>query len=170
VRLSFALDAHDWRVGQRNTPAVIDVVHRDGRETVSERPVKRRNHAVWIGVLISAFGLISYFTYFARFPALRDVPKVNFALVLIGLAVSGWGLVRRRSLWSIAGIVVSAACAGLLAVYVFVLSNGLPDAEQVIQVGETAHAFALPDQEGRIKTLDDYRGSNLVLVFYRGFW
>lgn len=170
MRLSLALDTHDWPVGQRNTPAVIDVVNRDGRETVNNRPVKRRNHAVWIGVLISAFGLISYFTFFARFPALRDVPKVNFALVLIGLAVSGWGLLRRRSLWSVAGLAVSVVCAGLLAAYVFVLSYGLPDTEQVIQVGQTAPAFALPDQEGRITTLDDYRGSSLVLVFYRGFW
>jgi hypothetical protein len=130
----------------------------------------RRNHAVWVGALISLIGLISYFTFFARFPALRDVPKVNFALVLIGLAVSAWGLLRRRSLWSITGLAVSAACAGLLAAYVFVLSYGLPDAEHAIQVGETAPAFALPDQEGRITTLEEYRGSNLVLVFYRGFW
>jgi hypothetical protein len=137
---------------------------------VSKRPDTRWNHAVWLGVLISVVGLISYFTFFARFPALRDVPKVNFALVLIGLALSGWGLVRRRSLWSMAGIVVSAACAGLLAFYVFVLSYGLPDTEQVVQVGETAPAFALPDQEGRMTALEEYRGSNLVLVFYRGFW
>jgi FtsH-binding integral membrane protein len=137
---------------------------------VSKRPVTRRNHAVWIGALISLVGLISYFTFFARFPALRDVPKVNFALVLIGLAVSAWGLLRRRSLWSIGGFALSAACAGLLAAYVFVLSYGLPDTELVIQVGDAAPAFALPDQEGRTTALDDYRGSSLVLVFYRGFW
>lgn len=130
----------------------------------------RANHAVWIGLLISLIGLVSYFTFFARFPALRDVPKVNFALVLIGLAISGWGLLRRRSLWSIVGFVLSAACGAMLALYVFVLSYGLPATERVIQVGEPAPAFALPDQEGRTTTLDDYRGSNLVLVFYRGFW
>jgi len=137
---------------------------------MTKNTMTRRNHAVWLGALISLIGLISYFTFFARFPALRDVPKVNFALVLIGLVISGWGVVRRRSLWSIAGFAVSAACAGMLAFYVFVLSYGLPATEQVVRVGEPAPAFALPDQEGRTTTLDDYRGSNLVLVFYRGFW
>jgi hypothetical protein len=130
----------------------------------------RRNHAVWIGVLISLIGLVSYFTFFARFPALRDFPKINLPLVLIGLAVSAWGLWRRRSLWSIGGFVLSAACAGMLAFYVFVLSYGLPRSEAVIQVGAAAPGFSLPDQEGRTTTLEDYRGSSLVLVFYRGFW
>ena len=140
------------------------------REIVNEKAITRRNHAVWIGVLVSLIGLISYFTYFARFPAFRDVPKVTFALVLIGVAVSAWGLWRRRSLWSMAGFAVSVACAGLLSLYVSVLSYGLPDTENVLDVGEPAPAFALPDQEGRTTSLEDYRASKVVLVFYRGFW
>jgi len=137
---------------------------------MTEHTVTRRNHAVWIGALVSLVGLISYFTFFARFPAFRDVPRLNLTLVLGGLAVSAWAVWRRRSLWSIAGLALSAVCAGSLALYVFVLSYGLPDTEQVVQVGKPAPAFALPDQEGQTTTLDQYRGSNLVLVFYRGFW
>ena len=137
---------------------------------MTERTAPRRNHAVWIGAVTSLVGLVSYFTFFARFPGLRDVPKVNFALVLLGLGISAWGLLRRRSLWSIAGLAVSTASAGLLAFYVFVLSYGLPGTERVVRVGEPAPAFSLPDQDGRTTALDDYRGTNVVLVFYRGFW
>ena len=137
---------------------------------MTEPTAIRRNHAVWIGLLISLVGLVSYFTFFARFPALRDVPWLNLALVTVGLAVSAWAVRRRRSVWSVGGLALSAACAGLLAAYVFVLSYGLPGTDRVVQVGDPAPAFALADQEGRITSLDRYRGSNLVLVFYRGFW
>jgi hypothetical protein len=137
---------------------------------MKEGDVKRRNHAVWIGAVISLFGLISYFTFFARFPALRDEPWLNLTLTMVGVAVSAWALWLRRSVWSIGGLVLSAACVALLAAYVFVLSYGLPGTERVVQVGQPAPAFALPDQEGRTISLDQYRGSSLVLVFYRGFW
>jgi hypothetical protein len=137
---------------------------------MKEATVARRNHAVWTGALISLVGLISYVTFFARFPALRDAPWLNLTLVTVGLTVSAWALWLRRSVWSTGGLALSAICAGLLVVYVFVLSYGLPGTERVVRVGEPAPAFALPDQEGRTTSLEQYRGSSLVLVFYRGFW
>ncbi len=155
---------------ERKIHTVAAVVDRDGCENMTEGTATRRNHAVWVGALISLIGLISYFTFFARFPALRDVPWLNLPLVLVGLAVSAWAVLRRRSVWSIAGLALSAICAGLLAFYVFVLSYGLPGTERVVRVGEPAPTFALPDHEGRTTSLDQYRGSSLVLVFYRGFW
>ena len=74
---------------------------------MNARARTKRNHLVWIGSLIAVVGLISYFTFFARFPALRDVPKVNLPLVGIGLAVSLWALFRRRSLWAVAGLLAA---------------------------------------------------------------
>ena len=35
-------------------------------------------------------------------------------------------------------------------------------------MGETAPAFSLPDQDGKIVTLGDLRGRNVVLIFYPG--
>ena len=45
-----------------------------------------RNHALWLGPLISVAGTVSYFQFFARFPALRDFPWINLPLVVIGFS------------------------------------------------------------------------------------
>jgi len=39
-----------------------------------------------------------------------------------------------------------------------------------IQVGRPAPDFALPTGDGRMLSLSDFRGKNVVLVFYRGQW
>jgi hypothetical protein len=127
-------------------------------------------HAGWIGPLVAILGLVGYFNVFARFPVTRDVPWVNLSLVLLGLGLSAWAVGCRRSLGSIAGLTLSLACTGLLAGYVFVLSNQLPGTSSVVAVHEPAPGFALTNQDGQTVRLTDFEGSNLVLVFYRGFW
>lgn len=137
---------------------------------MTESAPKQRNHLIWIGALISVLGLVSYFTTFARFPALRDFPWVNIPVVLIGFAVSMMAVRRRLSFFSATGALVSTACAGLLLAYVFVLSNQLPDTDEVVAVGADAPAFALIDDEGLTVSLADFNGQPVVLAFYRGFW
>jgi len=131
---------------------------------------ERRNHLVWIGPLVTVVGFVSYFGFFARFPALRDFPWLTLPLVLAGVAGSAVAVRRRRSVGSIAGALFSASCAGFLFVYVFVLTNQLPPPDTVVAVGAEAPAFSLPDQDGSLVRLDDLRGRPVVLVFYRGFW
>lgn len=137
---------------------------------MTESAPKQRNHLIWIGALVSVLGLVSYFTTFARFPALRDFPWVNIPVVLIGFAVSMMAVRRRLSFFSATGALVSTACAGLLLAYVFVLSNQLPDTDEVVAVGADAPAFALIDDEGLTVSLADFNGQPVVLAFYRGFW
>jgi len=137
---------------------------------MTESAPKQRNHLIWIGALISVLGLVSYFTTFARFPALRDFPWVNIPVVLIGFAVSMMAVRRRLSFFSATGALVSTACAGLLLAYVFVLSNQLPDTGEVVALGADAPAFALIDDEGLTVSLADFNGQPVVLAFYRGFW
>jgi hypothetical protein len=36
--------------------------------------------------------------------------------------------------------------------------------------GDLAPDFRLQDQDGKIHQLSQYRGKNVVLVMYRGFW
>ncbi len=36
----------------------------------------------------------------------------------------------------------------------------------MLNVGDAAPAFSIPDQSGRIRTLDEFRGRRLVLWFY----
>ena len=131
---------------------------------------RRRNHAVWIGAILSVLALVSYFSFFARFPALRDTPWVNLLGLVAGLGLSVFGYLHRRSLWSGIGLGLSVACATALIGYVYVLSYQLPDQDKVITVGEIAPGFEIPDQDGRTVRLADFRGSPVVLVFYRGFW
>lgn len=130
----------------------------------------KRNHLAWIGPVVSIVALISYFTFFARFPDLRDSAWVNILGVVVGLGLSIAAIVRRKSLWSVAGALLSIACATLLVGYVFVLSNQLPTSETAIRTGQAAPVFELPDQNGRTVRLTDFEGSQLLVVFYRGFW
>lgn len=116
-----------------------------------------RHHLVWIGVLVSIIGLVSYFFVFARFPFLRDTAWLNLLLVATGLALSVVALRRRRSLLSVGGAVLSLACAGLFAGYVFVASEQLPDTDGVVAVGAAAPAFNLTNHTGAEVGLDDLR-------------
>jgi len=152
---------------------VLEALHLNDanrRELIEATVGPRRNHAVWLGVLVSAGGMISYFLVFVRFPALRDVPWLNLSMVLIGLSISVWALTRRRTLWSVGGLALSALCAAFLVAYVFVISSGLPSTRGVVAVGEAAPAFALSDHDGATVRLADLAGNHVVLVFYRGFW
>jgi len=137
---------------------------------MAETRATDRNHAVWIGALVSIIGLMSYFFVFARFAPLRDFPWINLPMVLIGLSVSIWAVRRRLSFWSVSGALVSTLAASLLVAYVFFLSNQLPDPTRVVRVGDMAPSFALTDHSGKTVRLEDFEGSELVMVFYRGFW
>ena len=136
-------------------------------ESVTRRAM---NHPAWIGAALSLVALLSYFTFFVRFPDLRDTAWVNLIMMAAGVGVSAWGLARRRSLWSIAGLAFSTLCALALNGYVFGLSHQLPNEEGVVAVGQQAPSFELHDQDRRIVDLGDYSGATVVLVFYRGFW
>lgn len=137
-----------------------------------------RNHALWLGPLLTFAGMISYFQVFARFPALRDFPWINLPLVLVGLALTVLGVRRafahRSRVWiKIAGSIgmaFSLLVGGFFLAYVFAISYSLPDATTTSLDLEQAPDFALSDHTGAIHRLSDYRGSKVVLVFYRGYW
>ena len=135
-----------------------------------------RNHAVWLGLLLSLGGLVSYFIVFARFPALRDFPWINLPLVLSGLGVAFVGLRRAlaRPRWGkvlgIAGFVASLLLAALFVAYVFWISYQLPAPAERTLALSTAPDFALTSAAGDTVHLSDFHGRRVVLVFYRGFW
>jgi peroxiredoxin Q/BCP len=59
---------------------------------------------------------------------------------------------------------ILAVSLALLAV--IVLWMRLAYAGELPQVGQPAPSFSLPDQNGKVHTLDDYKGRWLVLYFY----
>ena len=142
-------------------------------EVSSASPVaRRRNHAVWIGVLLTLFGFVSYFTLFARSPAVRDVPWVNLPLVTLGFGVSVLGIRRaftgsrtlRAKGFAVGGGLFSFMLAGALSLYVFQFSYGLPTATDRASVGSAAPDFTLTDHTGTPVRLHDLRGSKVLLI------
>jgi hypothetical protein len=126
-----------------------------------------------LGAAVSWAALITYFLVVPRWEDLRDSGLPNVLLGAAGVAVSAAGVLRaagrrRRAAWALAG--AGALAAGALAFYIHVLSYRLPPPERALAVGSAAPPFALPDQDGRERRLEEFRGRWLVLVFFRGSW
>jgi len=119
---------------------------------------------------MSLVGLLTYFSFAAKFPDLRDSASLNLFLVALGVAVAAWGVLKRRNWTSWLGLLSAGAFAALLFGYVFVLSSQLPGAETAAAVGTVAPPLKLPDQTGRIVGIDDFGERRVVVVFYRGYW
>jgi predicted anti-sigma-YlaC factor YlaD len=137
---------------------------------------KQRNRAAVLGPLVAIAGFASYFTVFYRWPALRDVPWLNYALLALAVGLSAVGLRRAwprggalRRAGAAAGLLVSGAIALFFAWYTLSGSRQLPDAANALAIGAPLPRIALLDQTGQrveLAALDQ----PLVLVFYRGFW
>lgn len=144
------------------------------------KPVRRwPKHAVWIGPLLTLAGALSYFLFFAQFPALRDFPLLNLPIVLLGLALAGAGCWKMFTspggmlgkMFASASLLLSLGVAGLYCFYIFFLSYQMPDAATTSpELQAAAPGFSLPDQNGKQVQLSDYLGSKVILVFYRGHW
>ncbi len=122
--------------------------------------------------------MVSYFSYFSRFPILRDFPWLNLPVIAVGLLLSILGVreafgSKAPSLgrnMSLASLVLSLAVSGFFVWYVFVETYQLPGADGVMRIGAKAPTFRLLDQNSLPVTLSDYRGNKVILVFYRGHW
>jgi len=137
--------------------------------------VTSRNHALWLGPLLTVVGVASYYTVFFRWPLTRDVPWVNFAILLGALALSAIGLARAwgrrgwRRVGGVAGLVWSTTLTALFVAACTVLS-ALPAPTAALAVGDAVPAVTLQDHTGAAVELAAASAEPLVLVFYRGFW
>jgi hypothetical protein len=133
-------------------------------------PGNRRNHAAWIGPLVGLVGLFTYFTVAVRFPDLRDSAIANLSLVIAGAAIAAWGLFRRRNWKSWIGFGVASSLSLLFCWFIFVYSSQLPAPDTAPAVGAVAPTLELPDQSGRMLSLENFSGQRVLVVFYRGYW
>lgn len=143
-------------------------------------PRLRRNWAPIVGLTLGTLGLILYglaiYGLGAYMPTVRNDAAPNWLLLAAGIALSGIGVRRafarpRRY----GGPVVASTALGTNLVFAAVLAwvlyaaTDLP-ANSGPDVGAPAPSFALQDQDGGTVRLTDFRGSPLLLVFYRGHW
>jgi ABC-type xylose transport system permease subunit len=133
----------------------------------------RFNWQLWLGLLLAIVAFVSYFGFFYRFPATRDVPWVSFALFLgsIALLISGWRRAPRKILASIVTL-LGLFMAGAFTFLVTVGTKNLPLSASAPAVGRKAPDFTLPDMQGRQVSLANLLGQSngVVLIFYRGYW
>jgi len=124
-------------------------------------------------VLLILGGVVGYFAVVfgsrGHLAWVRNGALPNWALVVIGLALALQAVRRDRGsrLAKIAlgvDVVLAAGFAAMLYVMPLVPAATLPP------VGRPAPDFKLYDQTGKAVALADFRGSPLLLVFYRGHW
>jgi hypothetical protein len=138
------------------------------------------------GFLVVLAAFLSYFFVFAAFPVTRDFPWVNLLLFLGGFFMIGLGLKRafgrpeqyRGRIGGPVFTALSLAIFGFFIFYTFSFSAQLPASATAPKMGEKAHDFTLPDQDGKPVRLASLLadpaagrpGQWVLLVFYRGYW
>jgi len=136
---------------------------------------QRRGAALLVtaGLVLGVLGVVGYFAIVLGgggwLPSVRNDAIPNWIVIAGGLALSTAGLVRaRRRVIPAVLLALNVALAAAFAAMLYVMS-AVPPASGP-PVGSAAPPFALVDQNGKTVRLEDFRGSPVVLVFYRGHW
>jgi len=154
------------------------------------------NPRIWAGFILCLAALISYPTFFVRYPITRDFPWVNLLLIAVALFLLVTGILRAfrrpdayrgKIFGSILGV-LSVFLVGFFLYGILVLTKNIPASHGSPQVGQLAPDFTLPDSAGNNVTLSSLlqspfptglqstagvgsaQTSAVVLVFYRGYW
>ena len=143
-------------------------------------PRAPRNWPAIGGFLLGLSGVVGYFALVLRHDPrlswLLHTPVLNLAMVAAGLVLSLLGVIRafqrtrRGSLLAPALAALNLGLAGFFCWQLFVASYRLPPAARAPAVGMAAPDFELKDERGVPLRLSSFRGRNVVLLFYRGFW
>jgi hypothetical protein len=154
------------------------------------------NPRIWGGFVLCLAALVSYPTFFVRYPITRDFPWVNLLLIAVALFLLVTGILRAfrrpnayrgKISGSILGV-LSVLLVGFFLYGILVLTKSIPASHGSPQVGQLAPDFTLPDSAGNNVTLSNLLQSHFpanpqpasaqasantaaaVLIFYRGYW
>jgi len=139
---------------------------------------------LWAWCTCCFIGSVSIFIYLpmSTRPSLEQLSEHPTPLTLLfglsagtslGILLATWkrapftGGLRRPLL---VGTAASVLGFSGYSTYVYAFSSTLAVAESAPQVGDIAPDFELTDPEGRAWSLQTFRGSTVLLVFYRGHW
>jgi hypothetical protein len=128
-----------------------------------------------LGLLLVVAGAVGYFVLVIAFgawlPGARNHALPSWLLIAAGLACSALAVARASRGRRLAagallgvGVLVAGAFASLIYVGFVVPASPGP------AIGAQSADFALADQTGQVRRRDDFAGSPLLLVFYRGHW
>ena len=149
---------------------------------------RRINWPLWLGLLLTIAGFMSFFFVFVWFPLTRDFPWANFVLFVIAGVLLFMGLRRgfakdrphpTRS--KIISVLVSAFCLAVIVLFGFAYFVGgrmIPASKGAPQVGQRAPDFTLPDTSNKQVSLNELMTApingkaprGVLLIFYRGYW
>ncbi len=137
---------------------------------------RRFNWPLWTGFVLSVAAFASYFAFFIRFPATRDVPVPSLLLFAGAIALLVIGLRRATTRRVLAWIVtvVGVAIGVFFCVALFVGTKLLPASKHAPAVGTKAPEFVLLDTNRKPVALSQLIATPgnkaVILIFYRGYW
>jgi hypothetical protein len=154
---------------------------------ISPATSRRTNTALWYGLLITLFGVVSQFFYFLRppRPISQFLPWINLLLPAIGPIFLFIGLARAFSRSAVYSGKIWGSCVTVIAlllvagnIVLFQKTRDVPNSAGAPQIGQRLPEFTLSDSSGQPTSLsqlfaaatDGSRPKALLLVFYRGYW
>lgn len=132
-------------------------------------------NAIWLGPLLAIAGCITYFWIFSQFPITRDFPWVNLPMAALGFLLSLIALLKWKKSGKFmqfilgAGTAVSAFFAGILFLYVFVISSNMP-MPKVLGFQKDPKTLSLQATGDRTISLGDHPDKRILVSFFRGYW
>ena len=146
---------------------------------------RRRNVAIWLGLLLTVLGPLSGALEFVGFPAAPltwislALPIIGFLLVVIGL----WRAFAQSEIFrgKVAGSIIAVVSVLLLAgsIKLFSIARQLPpESAGAPRAGQRVPDFTLPDSDGHLVSLSQLMSGSagsaapkgVLLIFYRGNW
>lgn len=145
---------------------------------------KRRNAAIWLGLLLTVLGPFTSALEFIGFPA-APLTWISLLLPIIGsvlVAIGLWRAFAHPEIYrgKVAGSIIAVLSVLLLvgSITLFSIARRLPASAAAPHVGDRAPDFTLPDSDGHLVSLSQLISGSagraapkaVLLVFYRGYW
>jgi len=138
---------------------------------------------IWAWCIATFFSVVCLLLYLSMstrpdMEALSESPHILTGVLLFAtltsVATGAWLTRRPATPRNLASILRTGSIAAVLGCtsytsYVYAFSQTLPDSDAPV-VGVMAPDFEVTDPDGRHWRLSDFRGSTVLLFFYRGNW